>query len=77
MMIGTVPPSALHAAPVTYDGAVGAEEDDHGGDLLGLGEPAERPAGADLREHLVAVAALLVGESALAQPRVGRGRARA
>ena len=54
MMIGTVPPSALQAAPVTYDARVGAQEDDHGGDLLRLGEPPERPAGADLREHLVA-----------------------
>ena len=31
-----------------------AEEDDHGCDLLGLGEPAERTTRADGREHLVA-----------------------
>ena len=36
---------------------------------------AERPARADLRQHLVAVAALLVGEAALPEPGVGRGRA--
>ena len=73
-MIGTVPPSALHAAPVTYDERGRAQKDDHRGDLARLGEPAERPPRADLREHLVAVA-LLVGESAVAEPRLRRGRA--
>ena len=46
---------------------VGAEEDDHGGDLRRGREASERPARADLREHLVALA-LLVGEAALAEP---------
>ena len=48
---------------------VGAEEDDHGCDLLGSREAAERPARADLREHLVPVS-LLVGEAAVAEPGV-------
>ena len=52
-MIGTVPPSALHAEPVTYDARSEQRNDDHGRDLLGLGEPAERPPGADGLEHLV------------------------
>ena len=53
-----------------------AQEGDHRGDLLGLGEPAERPSRADLREHLVAVA-LLVGEAARrrAMPASQSGRA--
>ena len=54
MMIGTVPPSADQAAPVTYEARSEQQEDDHGGDLLRLGEPAERPPRADLREHLLA-----------------------
>ena len=37
-------------------GLFGREEGDHGGDLLRLGQPAERPPGADLRQHLLAVA---------------------
>ena len=37
--------------------AVGAQEDDDRGDLLGLGEPAEWAPRADLREHLFARAA--------------------
>ena len=45
MMIGTVPPSALQAAPVTYEARSEAEEDDDGRNLLRLGEAAERPAG--------------------------------
>ena len=59
MMIGTVPPSADQAAPVTYEARVGAGGTRSRGDLLGLGQPPQRPAGADLREHLVAVALLL------------------
>ena len=64
MMIGTVPPSALQAAPVTYD-ARRSEERDHGGDLFRLGEPADGPPCSDLRQHLVTFAALLVGQPAL------------
>ncbi len=73
-MIGTVPPSALHAAPGDVGGSLGREERDHGGDLLRLGESAERPAGADLREHLRALS-LLIGETAVAEPGVRRRRA--
>ena len=47
--------------------ARGAEERDNGGDFLGFREAAERAAGGDLREHLVPLA-LLVGESAFAEP---------
>ena len=63
MMIGTVPPSTDQAAPVTYEARSDSEEHDHVGDLAGLREPAQRPPGGDLGEHLVAVA-LLVGETA-------------
>ena len=73
-MTGTVPPSADQAAPGDVRGAVGEQEYDHGGDLLRLREPSERPSGADLREHLLAVP-LLVGEPAVADPRGGGGRA--
>ncbi len=69
MMIGTVPPSALHAAPVTYEAPVRAEERDHVRDLLGLREAAQRPALRDGLEHLLAGLAgpgrLLVGERSL------------
>ena len=41
--------------------ARGAKERDHGRDLLGLGEPAERTSGRNLGQHLVAVAARLIG----------------
>jgi hypothetical protein len=68
-MVATVPPSALHAAPVTY-GPVGQQEDDDRGDLGGLGEPAERPPGRDLREHGITVA-LLLREPAGSEPGVG------
>src|SRR5262249_53312168 len=54
--------------------ALGEEEHDHGGDLLGLREPPERSSGAHPREHLVPVA-LLVGEATLVEPGAGRGRA--
>src|SRR5262249_17893541 len=64
------PGGARHVA-----GTRRAEEGDHGGDLLGLGEPAERAPGGDLGEHLVALA-LLVGEPTLTQPRLRGGRAR-
>ena len=44
MMIGTVPPSALHAAPVTYD-ARSEQRKAIARDLVGLREPAERSTG--------------------------------
>ena len=51
MMIGTVPPSALHAAPVTYD-AHSEQRKAIARDLVGLREPAGgRPAPSG--EHLV------------------------
>src|SRR4051794_23762939 len=54
------------------------EEHDHRGDLRGLGEPAERPSGADRLQHLVArlpgLRHVLVGETALGEPGVGRSR---
>src|SRR5581483_6290832 len=53
----------------------GAEKDDHGGDFMRFGEPPERPSGADLREHLLARALLLVGKTALAEPRLRSRRA--
>src|SRR5919204_6015353 len=49
-------------------GAPGAEEHDHGRDLLGRGEPAERPARADLLPHPLAVAALLICQPPLPEP---------
>src|SRR5205823_2007111 len=54
--------------------AVGAEEDDHGGDLVGLRKSPERTSGAYLGEDLVAIA-LLLGEPALTEPGLRRGRA--
>src|SRR6266496_4754997 len=57
-------------------GKVRAQEGDHRCDLLRLRKPAQRSAGGDAGEHLVAVA-LLVGEPALPQPRLrGRGAGR-
>ena len=73
-MIGTVPPSALQAAPVTYDARSEQRKTITAAISSGSGEPPERPPGADLGEHLVAVA-LLVGEPAVAEPRLGRRRA--
>src|SRR6266540_2438113 len=59
-------------------GTVRAEEDDHGGDLLRLGEPAERTPLGDGFENLVAglsgSLALLIGEPAGSEPGTGRGR---
>ena len=75
MMIGTVPPSTDQAAPVTY--ARAAEQRNTITAAISPGSasrPSGRPA-ADLRQHLVAVA-LLLGEPALAEPRLGRGRPR-
>ena len=72
-MIGTVPPSALHAAPVTYEARSEQRKTIDRRDLLRAGEPPERAAGADLREHLVAVA-LLIREPTVAEPRVRPGR---
>ena len=46
MITWTVPPSTPHAAPLTYEARLGAEEDDHGADLGGLGQAADRPGGA-------------------------------
>ncbi len=66
-MIETVPPSADQAAPVTYPARSGQEKHDHRRDLARLGEPAERTAGADLREDLVAVT-LLGREPGVARP---------
>src|SRR6185503_17799263 len=61
-------------------GEIGAEKGDHRGDLLGLGEPAERPPFSDGLEHLLAglpnAPRLLVGETALPEPRLGRSRTR-
>src|SRR5829696_6244107 len=56
-------------------GPLGGQECGDGGDLLRLGKAAEWSAGADLREHFLAVA-LLVRQPALPQPRIGRGRTR-
>ena len=68
-MIGTVPPSALQAAPVTYEARSEQRKAITAAISLGLGEPAERPARADRGEHLVARLAcargLLVGEPAV------------
>ncbi len=70
-MIGTVPPSALQAAGDVRR-AIGAEEDDHGGYLLGRRQTSQRAAGADPGEYFVAVASQLVREPALAEPRLRR-----
>ena len=56
--------------------AIGAEEDDYRRDLLRPRETPERSTGADLREHLVALA-LLVRKPAFAEPRVGLRSVRA
>src|SRR3970040_3047057 len=52
---------------------LGAQEDDHCGDLLRTREAPEWSARADLGENLVAVS-LLLGETALAEPYVRRRR---
>ena len=74
-MIGTVPPSALHAAPVTYDARSEQRKTITAAISSGRASRPERPPGADLREHLVSVA-LLLGEPARAEPGVGRRRPR-
>ena len=78
-MIGTVPPSTLHAAPVTY--AARSEQRKVITEATSSGSarrPSGRPAG-DGGEHLVARLAgarsLLVGKAAGVEPRAGRGRA--
>ena len=66
-MIGTVPPSALHAAPVTYEARSEQRKTTTLAISSGVAETSERPPRADLLEHLVAVTALLVGEPALSR----------
>ena len=73
MMIGTVPPSALHAAPVTYDARSEQRKTITAAISSGRARRPERPSGADLREHVVAFA-LLVGEPTVAQPGVRGSR---
>ena len=73
-MIGTVPPSTLQAAPVTYDAR--SEQRNTITAAISSGSarrPRGRPA-ADPGEHSVALA-LLIGEAALAEPGLGPGRA--
>ena len=79
-MIGTVPPSALQAAPVTYD-----ERGEHRKTITdaissGSAKPSERPAGPDRLQHLVprlpALLGLLVGEPARREPGVAQRRPR-
>ena len=73
-MIGR-PPSALQAR--RHVGAVRAEKRDHGGDLLRLREPPERPPLAHRVQHLLAALAaplgLLIGQASVAQPGLGGG----
>ena len=76
MMIGTVPPSTDQAAPVTYAARSDRRKTITSAISPGSREPAERSAGGDLREHLVAVA-LLLREPAGAEPRVRSRSARA
>jgi hypothetical protein len=77
-MIGTVPPSALQAAPVTYD--VRSEQRKTITAAISSGSasrPSGRPAPTDLGEHLIARALLLVGKAALAfHPHPGWGATR-
>src|SRR5919109_2140282 len=58
---------------------LGAQKADDSGDLLRLGEAAERAARADTREYLltrvIGASGLLVGKAPVAEPRLGRGRA--
>ena len=59
MITWTVPPSTLQAAPSDVGGPLGAEEGDHRGDLVHLGEPADRPpAPAAARRALAIVVAV-------------------
>ena len=80
MITGTVPPSTDHAAPVTLDAAVRAQEGDHRGDLVRGGQPADRGAPRDLLEHLLAGDAprlrRLVGQAARTEPQIVAHRAR-
>ena len=75
MMTGTVPPSALHAAPVTYD-----DRSEHRKTITAAissgvpSRPSGRPAD-DLCEHRLAVA-LLVGQATVADPRLAGGGSR-
>src|SRR3989442_15967195 len=62
------PPGSRHVT-----GTVRAQKDDHRGDLLGPGEPSERPSRAHLLQHRLALA-LLVGETPLADPGLCCGR---
>ncbi len=73
MMIGTVPPSALQAAPVTYEARSEQRNTITEAISSGAREPPERPSRADLRENLVTIA-LLIGETAVAEPCVRLGR---
>ena len=75
-MIGTVPPSADQAAPVTYEARSEARNAITAAISIGLREAAEGASGADLVEHLVAIPAGLVGEASLPQPGLGGGRPR-
>ena len=79
-MIGTVPPSALHAAPVTYEArsehrnAITAAISS-GSASLPSGRPAPTASSTSSR-RLAGALALLVGEAARAQPRIRGGGAR-
>ena len=76
MMIGTVPPSALQAAPVTYEAR--SEQRNTITAAISSGRasrPSGRP-GAHAAQHLVPLSALLIREPTFSQPRVRRGRSR-
>ena len=73
MMIGTVPPSALQAAPVTYDARSEQRNTITEAISSGARESSERPSRADLRENLLTIA-LLIRKTALAEPCVRLGR---
>ena len=74
-MIGTVPPSALQAAPVTYEARSEARKTITAAISSGLRKAAERPPRSDLRENFLPLA-LLVCETTVAEPRLGRRRPR-
>ena len=72
-MIGTVPPSALQAAPVTYEERSEQRNTITEAISSGASESSERPSRADLREHLVTIA-LLIRKTAVTEPCVRLGR---
>ena len=78
MMIGTVPPSALQAAPVTYEA-----RSEHRNAITAAissgsaSRPSGRPAptaSSTSSRRLAAAHGLLVGETTVAEPRLGRRR---